>query len=437
MKKIEKILLSSLFFTLITVLTQRNVFAQYDPCNPEKTMYDRSLLSEALGIPLTTKDFMSSTVTSIYSSATGFGVTESMGCQAYFNGGTGCSGTAEAVCADMANSQNYSVPVGGAYNGQWFADFGQRRVSGTLLGAVYLTENFNKYEPLPANLAFYVNDTISRVPIIGKTYAAQTTNFRYGHAMLDAILGIWKVSRNIAYGLMAIIMLYTGIVIILRRRISSQVVVSVQYALPRIVIAIFLITFSYPIGATLGSFSWTLFRSGNRIVTSLLASANQGGITGDVGGQTWWTIVLNVFAGIVGGVVFIAALTVITILSFLILLVFNIKAIIIYIKIIFSIITAPLEFALGAVPGNDDKIKAWFLRMAKYLLTLLLMGMVYHLSLGIGSYLTTSAAGEMGGLGFLLTSVFPLFFVVYGFGLGIGMEKKVDEFLGTGQQKRR
>ncbi|EKE13192.1 MAG: hypothetical protein ACD_13C00063G0001, partial [uncultured bacterium] len=61
----------------------------------------------------------------------------------------------------MLNSQ----PSGGtAGTDNWLASYSESRVAGTLLGAAYLTENFTMNEPLPANLAFYVNDTLSRVP---------------------------------------------------------------------------------------------------------------------------------------------------------------------------------------------------------------------------------------------------------------------------------
>ena len=446
MSKPTKFLLAFAVFSLVVTLGQRATFAADPKCEVEKRMFDKNLFSDLLGIPLTTKDFVTSVATSAYSTVSGFGITETVNCGSYVasqlslptTGGIGyfydCAGTDTAVCDQMLNSQ----PSGGtAGTDNWLASYSESRVAGTLLGAAYLTENFTMNEPLPANLAFYVNDTLSRVPIVNKTFAATQD---YGHALLNSILGTWKVFRNLAYALMAIILLYTGIIIILRRKISSQLVVSVQYALPRIIIAIILITFSYPIGATIGSLGWTLFKSNWAIAESIFRDSFAGTAIADTlaqgGALRLWATMIPLISLTGTGPIFLLAIVAIVIIYLVAGLIFNFKAIIIYIKIILSILTAPLEFALGAVPGNDDKIKGWFMRMGKYTLTLFGMGIILPLGTIIAMFVALDYAVETAGVGVLLSMAMPIFIILYCFGIGIGMEKRIEDFMGTGQKKR-
>ncbi|MBI4991013.1 hypothetical protein HZB96_02855, partial [Candidatus Gottesmanbacteria bacterium] len=58
---------------------------------------------------------------------------------------------------------------------------------------------------------------------------------------------IWKVTRNIAYAVIIIIMVAIGFMIIFRMKIDPKTVISFQAALPKIILTLILITLSYPI----------------------------------------------------------------------------------------------------------------------------------------------------------------------------------------------
>ena len=440
MIKPTKTLLSTVIFSLMFLLGINKVLAA-DPCLVEQNMFDKNLLSDIIGIPLTTKDFVTSVATSAYSTVSGYGVTETVGCSQYVFNTLGvegesqftqCGGTADQTCQEITNT--LPGPTGSTWLDKQYAN----RSSGTLLGLAYMADDFTHNEPLPANLAFYVNDTISRIPIINKTYAAQVD---YGHSLLNSILNAWKVFRNLAYAAMALILLYTGIIIILRRKINSQLVVSVQYALPRIVIAIILITFSYPIGATLGSLGWTLFKSNWAIAGSMFVDTlrdTDAAAFVDAGSLKMWALLIPLHVLVANGPLFLLVILLVIIIYLVAGLIYNFKAIILYLKIVFSILTAPIEFALAAVPGNDDKFKGWFLRMFKYVITLFGMGIIVPLGTIIAILVIEGYSTELAGNGgVLFAMVAPVFIILYCFGIGIGMEKRVEEFLGTGQQKRR
>lgn len=66
-----------------------------------------------------------------------------------------------------------------------------------------------------------------------------------GAQVLNPILGLWTVSRNISYIIMIIIFVVIGLMVMFRTRINPQTVITAQAALPGLVIGLILITFSY------------------------------------------------------------------------------------------------------------------------------------------------------------------------------------------------
>lgn len=66
-----------------------------------------------------------------------------------------------------------------------------------------------------------------------------------GAQVLNPILKLWQVSRNISYILMIIIFLVVGMMIMFRNKINPQTVITAQAALPGLVIGLIMITFSY------------------------------------------------------------------------------------------------------------------------------------------------------------------------------------------------
>lgn len=99
------------------------------------------------------------------------------------------------------------------------------------------------YQNPPANTYAFLLDTAQTLGFVPKTAYAQGVGF----SGLSPLLPIWKIFRNIAYFLMAIVMVIIGFMVMLRKKIDPKTVVTVQNALPRIVITLILITFSYAI----------------------------------------------------------------------------------------------------------------------------------------------------------------------------------------------
>jgi hypothetical protein len=98
------------------------------------------------------------------------------------------------------------------------------------------------YTNPPANLATWVVDTGHSLGFLPQAYAQGV-----GFVGLQPLLNLWKAFRNISYILLALAMIVVGFMIMFRRKIDPQTVVTVQNALPRIITTLILITFSYAI----------------------------------------------------------------------------------------------------------------------------------------------------------------------------------------------
>lgn len=107
-------------------------------------------------------------------------------------------------------------------------------------------------------VGFLMSELISNKPASAGTYVADVLqNSRFavqpayaqglGFGALSPILGTWKAFRDVAYYLLTVMFLVTGFLILIRHKISGNVAVTVQNALPRLVITLIVITFSYAI----------------------------------------------------------------------------------------------------------------------------------------------------------------------------------------------
>ncbi|MBT6401160.1 hypothetical protein HN803_05860 [candidate division WWE3 bacterium] len=257
---------------------------------------------------------------------------------------------AEDDCSDLqwnpiAMAAGYSVPPPTNY-----------RAFGTLAGVTTSMVNATYVEPPPVNLALYVKSVAGQVPILGDTAFAQTGIT--DNAAFVVVFSIWKLTRNVAYGMLAIFMLVIGVMIMMRKQLDPRTSVTIQNALPRIVIAVILITFSYAIGAFAIS-----------LVPALVIAALQPFVTivdsvGDLGklgpmiliGASVWRLLGQMGTGGISILLFEVAMIVL----FGLLLWVLVRAYMAYVKIILAIILAPITFAWGAIPGNEKVTTDWF-----------------------------------------------------------------------------
>lgn len=126
------------------------------------------------------------------------------------------------------------------------------------------------YTPTTSS-SLYFQDLADNFGIVQKTHAqaaAVPLKAYDGFTGLQPILPIWRNVLNIAYLLLALIFMIIGIGIMLRIKIDARTVMTLQNQIPRIIISIILITFSYAFAALLIDLMWTMtFVGVNQLTT--------------------------------------------------------------------------------------------------------------------------------------------------------------------------
>lgn len=130
------------------------------------------------------------------------------------------------------------------------------------------------YDNPPASFAWYMEDTLANAGLAPKAYAQGI-----GFVALSPLLEVWKAARNIAYAVLIIIMVTIGFMIIFRMKIDPKTVISIQAALPKIVLTLILVTFSYPIVGFLIDMMYVVMA----VVISVMANAMGGDFANQVG----------------------------------------------------------------------------------------------------------------------------------------------------------
>lgn len=106
---------------------------------------------------------------------------------------------------------------------------------------------------IPVSSSQYLAHLGDNFGITKKAYA-QTEG--YGFGSLSPLLPIWQVMRNLAYLIIVLIIILIGLGIMFRFQIDPRTVMTIQNQIPKIVIGLVLITFSYAIAGFLIDMMW-------------------------------------------------------------------------------------------------------------------------------------------------------------------------------------
>lgn len=239
------------------------------------------------------------------------------------------------------------------------------------------------YTNPPASGVQYLADMGKRLNIIQPAYAQGI-----GFEKMAAFREIWQAFRNITYVFFVLILVIMGFAIMFRVKINPQTVITIQSALPKVIIALILITFSYAIVGLLIDF---MFVAANLILftfvklTPIQALIDLTGydlmITSDIkafgvillGGlfpslaiMTFFTILPTLAGAALGpvtlgmGVIFSLLIILILAIVFLIALIrvfwSLLKA---YVMVVLQLIFAPFIILVGVLPGSNA-ITGWF-----------------------------------------------------------------------------
>lgn len=99
----------------------------------------------------------------------------------------------------------------------------------------------------PASGISWAYESFQQAGFIPKTMAAEGIGF----TSIKPFANIWKIFRDVSYMFLVIVLIAIGFMIMFRAKINPQTVISVENALPKIVITLILITFSFAIAGFL------------------------------------------------------------------------------------------------------------------------------------------------------------------------------------------
>jgi hypothetical protein len=321
--------------------------------------------------------------------------------------------------------------------------------NGSLLSFYYTLDSTLRNIGNPLDLNYFAQRSFNKVPFVGRALA-QGANFTT--PLVDEVYFAWVIVRNLALGVFAILMLVVGAMMINRTRLSAQAVVTIQYSLPKIIIAIILIVFSYPIGALITTATYYLAQGLIQLViaqgfdtflqelgANYVSSAGQLNIGLIIGHLA--LSVLSVFS--VGIFIYIVVFILSIIMLIQQIMIF-VKAAITYVKMIMEIVLSPVSFVYSAIPGNDAVITGWFKKMLAYALSFCALSALPPLVIWIALSIMVNMAPTtaLGFVGSILTGgaamgVLAGAVVSYvGFSMTLKLPAQIEETL-TGKKKGR
>jgi len=132
------------------------------------------------------------------------------------------------------------------------------------------------YTSPPASGIDYTAGVIQKLSPVSAAYAQNRTGF--GYQALDTWRFLWRMSRNIAYSVYFIAFLVLGFLIMFKVKISPQVTVTIYNILPRMIILLVMITFSYAIVGFMLDLMYVTAYIGSRVLYQAAGNAYFGNI---------------------------------------------------------------------------------------------------------------------------------------------------------------
>lgn len=289
------------------------------------------------------------------------------------------------------------------------------------------------YENKPASTHTFLADLSQSARIIPTAHAQGL-----GFASLNPILYIWKSFRNIAYFIFVLVFLITGFMIMFRHKIKGQTVVTVEQAIPNIVVALLFVTFSYAIGGLMIDFMYLimhliigLFEQSRDIINLNIFQLGVRLVrTGVVDGYEVTNEAIQSIVRVAGlGELFswMGSLTVAVIIGLAILFgVFRLfwELLKSYLSIIISIAFSPLILMIGAIPGQNT-FQKWFKNLAANLVVFPVVLILFIMQMAI----------QHGSIGTVGSGFMPPFLIGHGAAsvmpqvVGIGILLAIPEII--------
>lgn len=247
----------------------------------------------------------------------------------------------------------------------------------------------------------YVRDIARKLTLVPEAKAADT----YGFSRLAPIQPLWKLTRNIAYFFFVIIILIAAFMIMFKVKMSPQAVVTIQSALPKIVVTLILVTFSYAIAGFMVDLIYVVMGLFSQFFTPIVT--NYGSVTATYKflngwlGDGFFSILVYSAIYLIFSVVFALIVAIVSILNLnfaslifgvILLIFFLINAIILIVYIFVglfnlfkalagfyvAVIFGPIQLALGALPSSHGTFGKWLKSIIGKLLVFPAQGILWY-----------------------------------------------------------
>lgn len=260
-------------------------------------------------------------------------------------------------------------------------------------------------EDRPISGIAYIRNIGRKLTLVPEAKASDS----FGFGRLVVIQDLWKFSRNFAYFFFVLAIIITAFMIMFKVKISPQAVISIQSALPKIIITLILVTFSYAIAGFLIDLMYVIMG-----VFSLILSASKlmgvaagpvfyfnfinGFGTGGLAILVYWGIflVLYIVATMAAylsalfslgatGVIWSLLLGVFTIILFIILIIDFFRITFALFKALaafyIAVITGPFLLAVGALPQSRNMLGSWIKNLISKLAVFPATGILFFFSI--------------------------------------------------------
>jgi hypothetical protein len=176
---------------------------------------------------------------------------------------------------------------------------------------------------------------------------------------------LWSVTRNIAYVGFVLVMIVVGFMIMFRSKVGGQTVVTIGNAIPKVIVGLVLVTFSFAIAGLILDISGIFMRVITGILEAdvpihnigkLLLGTTLGGVGAVAGGSGLGIVVIvGLIIGSLGPAapigIFVALGVLLIVLFGAVKLWFTLVKN--YFSLLVNVIISPLAIMAGSIPGNE------------------------------------------------------------------------------------
>jgi len=131
--------------------------------------------------------------------------------------------------------------------------------------AIFASDMIGMMYTQPISSGDYIKYMASNFGVTKRSYAQVDQGV--GFTTLSPIQGMWTKFRNLAYIALVVVFVLIGLGIMLRVKIDPKVVMSVQNQLPKVVVILVMITFSYAIAGLFVDSMWVTTYMGINLLT--------------------------------------------------------------------------------------------------------------------------------------------------------------------------